>query len=70
MSEKIEYYELRKVNHVRQRGTLVTAAVMSCLTCGKPITNSGGPGMYICIPCGDAIKGHQAIGCIKWEEFK
>lgn len=65
------YYKLERVDVPDVKPgefRLVTAAVMPCQTCGRPIDGMGGPGEYVCIPCGDVIKSGQARGAIKWSE--
>lgn len=69
--ETISYYELVRVDVPPPKSgdfIFVSAAVMSCLICGRMIDGMGGPGEAICIPCGDVIKSHQAQGAIKWGE--
>jgi len=64
------YYRLERVDvpdPMPDEFRIVTAAVMSCQTCGRTIDDMGGPGEYVCIPCGDVIKNGQARGAIKWE---
>lgn len=61
------YYELVRVDVERNEMGFATAAIMSCLLCGKAISGMGGPGEAICIDCGDVVKRHKAIGAIKWD---
>lgn len=71
MRETVSYYKLVRVDippPAPNEFRLSTAALMCCRICGRIIDGMGGPGEYVCIPCGDVVMAGKAIGAIKWDE--